>query len=44
VDLTMASVGTKGWFERSGFQQVAETDSVLHGLPRVLMRLDLQAT
>lgn len=41
VDLTMAYVGTKALFEEAGFQQAAETDSVLDGFPRVLMRLDL---
>ena len=42
VDLTMAYVGTKSLFERAGFRQVAQTDSVLNGFPRVLMRLDLR--
>lgn len=42
VDLTMAYVGTKELFLRAGFQQVAETESVLNGFPRVLMRLDLR--
>ncbi|MDZ5078755.1 GNAT family N-acetyltransferase [Nesterenkonia sp. HG001] len=41
VDLTMAYVGTKALFERAGFEQRAETRSVLSGFPRVLMRLDL---
>lgn len=41
VDLTMAYVGTKKLFEAAGFTQAAETDSVLNGFPRVLMRLDL---
>ena len=41
VDLTMAYVGTKKLFESAGFTQAAETDSVLNGFPRVLMRLDL---
>lgn len=38
VDLTMAFVGTRALFERAGFTVVAETDSVLDGFPRVLMR------
>lgn len=42
VDLTMAYVGTRGLFERAGFTKAADTDSVLNGFPRVLMRLDLQ--
>ena len=33
VDLTMAFVGTRGLFERAGFTQVAETDSVTDGFP-----------
>ncbi len=43
VDLTMAYVGTRGLFERAGFTRVADTDSVLNGFPRVLMRLELRA-
>lgn len=42
VDPTMAYVGTRGLFERAGFTKVADTDSVLDGFPRVLMRLDLR--
>jgi GNAT superfamily N-acetyltransferase len=42
VDLTMAFVGTRGLFERAGFTKAADTDSVLNGFPRVLMRLDLR--
>ena len=42
VDLTMAYVGTRKLFERAGFVKVADTDSVLNGFPRVLMRLDLR--
>ena len=42
VDLTMAYVGTRGLFEKAGFTKAAETDSVLNGFPRVLMRLDLR--
>lgn len=42
VDLTMAYVGTRGLFERAGFTKVADTDSMLNGFPRVLMRLDLR--
>ncbi len=41
VDLTMAYVGTRGLFEKAGFQAVAETTSVLNGFPRVVMRLSL---
>ena len=41
VDLTMAYVGTRKLFEQAGFTKAADTDSVLDGFPRVLMRLDL---
>ncbi|MET0929767.1 MAG: GNAT family N-acetyltransferase [Aeromicrobium sp.] len=41
VDLTMAYVGTRKLFEDAGFSHAADTDSVLNGFPRVLMRLDL---
>jgi GNAT superfamily N-acetyltransferase len=39
VDLTMAYVGTQRMFERAGFVKAADTDSVINGFPRVLMRL-----
>ncbi|MEO5318637.1 GNAT family N-acetyltransferase [Arthrobacter sp. CC3] len=42
VDLTMAYVGTRGLFEKAGFAKAADTDSVLNGFPRVLMRRDLR--
>lgn len=42
VDLTMAYVGTQKLFERAGFVKAADTDSVINGFPRVLMRLDLR--
>ena len=38
----MAYVGTRRLFEKAGFTKVADTDSVLNGFPRVLMRLDLR--
>ncbi|GAA4810663.1 GNAT family N-acetyltransferase [Nocardioides caeni] len=38
VDLTMAYAGLRANFEAAGFQHVADTDSVLSGHPRVLMR------
>jgi GNAT superfamily N-acetyltransferase len=41
VDLTMAFVGTRSLFESAGFEQVAGTDSVSAGFPRVVMRLPL---
>lgn len=41
VYLTMAYVGTRKLFEKAGFTKVADTDSVLNGFPRVLMRLEL---
>ena len=42
VDLTMAYVGTRRLFEQAGFSKAADTDSVLNGFPRILMRLDLR--
>lgn len=42
VDLTMAYVGTRSLFEGAGFEKAADTESVLNGFPRVLMRLDLR--
>ncbi|WP_424465091.1 GNAT family N-acetyltransferase [Pseudoclavibacter helvolus] len=42
VDLTMAYVGTRSLFEKAGFTKASDTDSVLNGFPRVLMRLDLR--
>ena len=42
VDLTMAYVGTQALFEKAGFTKAADTDSVINGFPRVLMRLDLR--
>ena len=41
VNLTMAYVGTRSLFEGAGFTKAADTESVLDGFPRVLMRLDL---
>jgi GNAT superfamily N-acetyltransferase len=41
VDLTMAYVGTRRMFEQAGFVKAADTESVINGFPRVLMRLDL---
>ena len=37
----MAYVGTRRLFEHAGFTKAADTDSVLNGFPRVLMRLEL---
>ncbi|MEV8089517.1 GNAT family N-acetyltransferase [Streptomyces nigra] len=42
VDVTMAYAGLRRNFERAGFVYAADTDSVLAGHPRVLMRLDLR--
>jgi GNAT superfamily N-acetyltransferase len=42
VEQTMAYVGTRKLFERAGFAKVADTESVINGFPRVLMRLDLR--
>lgn len=41
VDLTMAYTGTRGLFERAGFEKAADTTSVLAGHPRVVMRKEL---
>lgn len=41
VDLTMAYVGTQVLFEKAGFRKAADTESVLSGFPRVLMRKEL---
>ncbi|KOX00524.1 GCN5 family acetyltransferase [Streptomyces sp. NRRL B-1140] len=42
VDPTMAYAGLRRNFERAGFTHAADTDSVLAGQPRILMRLDLR--
>jgi GNAT superfamily N-acetyltransferase len=42
VDLTMGYVGTMSLFEQAGFTKISDTESVLDGFPRVLMRLDLR--
>jgi GNAT superfamily N-acetyltransferase len=42
VDQTMAYVGTRALFEKAGFRKAADTESVINGFPRVLMRLDLR--
>ncbi len=42
ADRTAAYVGTRSLFERAGFMKAADTDSVVGGFPRVLMRLDLR--
>ncbi|WP_210479394.1 GNAT family N-acetyltransferase [Naasia sp. SYSU D00948] len=41
VDLTMAYVGTRSMFERAGFVKASDTDSVINGFPRILMRRPL---
>jgi GNAT superfamily N-acetyltransferase len=41
VDSTMAYVGTRRLFQRAGFKKVADTESVIDGFPRVLMRVEL---
>lgn len=41
VDLTMAFVGTRRMFEQAGFAKVADTESVVGGFPRILMRREL---
>lgn len=44
VNLTMAYVGTRSLFEAAGFSKAADTESVLDGFPRVVMRLDLRSS
>lgn len=44
VNLTMAYVGTRALFESAGFVKAVDTESVLDGFPRVLMRLDLRTS
>ncbi|HIW91634.1 MAG TPA: GNAT family N-acetyltransferase [Candidatus Corynebacterium avicola] len=43
VEMTMAYVGTRHMFEKAGFTVAAETDAVLDGFPRVLMRRDMRS-
>ncbi|MGB7962877.1 MAG: hypothetical protein WCF12_07980 [Propionicimonas sp.] len=38
MTLTMAYVGTRALFEKAGFTKAADTNSVINGFPRVLMR------
>ncbi len=38
----MAYVGTLALFEKAGFVKATDTDSVLNGFPRVLMRFGLR--
>ena len=38
MDTTMAFVGTKAMFDRSGFRAVGTTDATASGLPRLIMR------
>ena len=41
MDLTMAFVGTRGMFEKVGFEVVGRTDAVASKLPRLVMRRNL---
>lgn len=41
MDLTMAFVGTRSMFERTGFRVLGTTDAVASGMPRLVMRRDL---
>lgn len=38
VNLTLAYAGTRGLFERAGFEKAADTSSVLDGFSRLVMR------
>ncbi|GAA4401855.1 GNAT family N-acetyltransferase [Fodinibacter luteus] len=42
MDTTMAFVGTRSMFERSGFEVVGTTDAVASGMPRIVMRRTLR--
>lgn len=44
IDTAFAYVGTSSMFERAGFRRVLETSARSAGLPRWLMRLELQET
>lgn len=44
MDVTMAFVGTRGMFERTGFQVVGTTGAVASGMPRLVMRRMLGAS
>lgn len=41
MDVTMAFVGTRSMFERAGFRVVGSTDAMASGMPRLVMRRDL---
>ena len=41
VDVSLAFVGIASMFDAAGFRRVLETDAHSAGLPRILMRLDL---
>lgn len=41
MDTTMAFVGTRGMFERAGFEVVGTTDAVASRMPRLVMRRTL---
>ena len=43
MDTTMAFVGTRGMFERAGFEVVGTTDAVASRMPRIAMRRTLTA-
>ncbi len=42
IDTAFAFVGTASMFEHEGFQRVVETSARSAGLPRWLMRLELE--
>ncbi|WP_026552664.1 GNAT family N-acetyltransferase [Arthrobacter sp. H20] len=42
INPTLAFVGTSSMFENAGFRRIRETDSRSGGLPRWLMRMELQ--
>jgi hypothetical protein len=42
IDTTFAYVGTTAMFEAAGFRRMTQTQSHSAGLPRWLLRLDLE--
>ena len=44
MDVTMAFVGTRGMFEKAGFEVIGTTDAMASKMPRLVMRRHLRAT
>lgn len=41
VDLTMAYVGTRVFFDKTGFQVAGKTSAIIRGFPRMIMGKEL---